>query len=355
MEKFFKNKKVLITGYNGFKGSWLTQTLLNWGADVSGIGQLPNTEPGLFSTLKLKPHVRNHFIDIRDFEKIKIVLKKERPEIVIHLAAQPIVRDSYDDPLYTYSTNVMGMANLLQSIKEVGTPRSVVLITSDKVYENKEWVHPYRETDRLGGHDPYSASKAAADIIAFSYIRSFFNVENFGDKHNTLIAVARAGNVIGGGDWAKYRIVPDIVRFIYEKKQPIIIRNPKAIRPWEHVLESLSGYLLLAKGLYEKKENFVGAWNFGPEASSFVTVKELAENAIKILGKGRVEIQKDNSKHEAHLLTLDISKVRGVLGWKPTLKFDETIEYTFRWYKNFYEKNGDIIDFTNKQIGTFFK
>lgn len=355
MDKFFKKKKVLITGHTGFKGSWLTQVLLNWGADIAGLALAPNTSPNLFSILRLKKNIKNYFVDIRNFEKVREVLTREKPEIVIHLAAQPIVRDSYDDPLHTFSTNVMGMANLLQAIKVAESPRSVVLITTDKVYENKEWVYPYREMDQLGGYDPYSASKASADIIASSYIKSFFNVSDFGEKHNTLVAIARAGNVIGGGDWAKDRIVTDIVRNIYEKDQPVIVRNPNAIRPWGHVLEPLSGYLMLAKNLYEKRDKFVGAWNFGPNQEGFLNVKNLTEDAIKIIGKGKMLVKRDTTKHEASLLTLDISKSRRVLGWTPVLKFGETIEYTFRWYKNYYEKIGNIVDFTNNQIETFFR
>lgn len=355
MEEFFKGKKVLVTGHTGFKGSWLSQILLNWGASVSGLGLTPNTEPSLFNTLGLKKNVRNHFVDIRNFEKVKGVLVKEEPEILIHLAAQPIVRESYDDPLLTYSTNVMGTANLLQAIKETETTRAVVLITTDKVYENKEWVYSYRETDQLGGHDPYSASKASADIIAHSYIRSFFSVEEYGKKNNTLIGVARAGNVIGGGDWTKDRIVPDIVRFIFEKHHPVVLRNPMATRPWEHVLEPTSGYLRLAEGLYKKKKDFVGAWNFGPEATSFMTVKALTEKAIGVIGKGKLEIKSDHGKHEANLLTLEVSKARHILGWRPTLNFDETIEYTFGWYKNYYEGGVDVAEFTNHQIDSFFK
>ena len=354
MKKFFKDKKVLITGHTGFKGSWLTQILLNWEADVCGLGLRPNTEPNMFDVLNLESQMRNYFIDIRDIEKVRTVLQKEKPEIVFHLAAQPIVRESYDDPIYTFSTNVMGMANLLQSINEVDCVRAAVLITTDKVYENKEWIYPYREIDPLGGHDPYSASKAAADIIATSFIKSFFDIESIGDKHSTLIAIARAGNVIGGGDWAKYRIVPDIVRSIYEKNEPVVLRNPSAVRPWEHVLEPLSGYLMLAKNLYEKRKEFVGAWNFGPEGSDLVSVEELTKKGILTIGKGEIEILGDKLKHEAHLLTLDISKAKSELKWKPILDLEKTVEFTFGWYKNFYENSGKMINHTNDQIDTYF-
>lgn len=355
MENFYSNKKILITGHTGFKGSWLTQILLNFKANVVGISLSPDTSPSLFEVLKIEDKIKNYFIDVRDFEAIKKVFFDEKPEIVFHLAAQAIVRDSYDDPLKTISTNVSGTANVLQAIKEVGGVKSIVIITTDKVYENKEWLYPYRENDALGGYDPYSASKAAADIIANCYIQSFFNPKDFKIKHNTLVAIVRAGNVIGGGDWAKYRLVPDIIRSVYEKKENVEIRSPEAIRPWEHVLEPLSGYLMLTKGLYEKQVNLSGAWNFGPNDESFMTVKKLVSEAIKILGRGKLVVKPDSSKHEANILKLDISKAKTLLGWQPTLDFQQNLEFTFNWYKNYYEKSGDIIKFTNQQIKTFFK
>ena len=354
MKNFYKNKKVLITGHSGFKGSWLSQVLLNLGADVVGISLVPESKPSLFSILKIKNKVKNYFADIRDFEKIKKILEKEKPEIVFHLAAQPLVRDSYDDPLKTYSTNVIGTANILQAVKEIEGVKSVVVITTDKVYENKEWVFPYREIDSLGGYDPYGASKAAADIITDSYIKSFFNTKTFGKNHNTLIAVARAGNVIGGGDWAKDRLITDIIRAIYEKNEKIIIRNPLAIRPWQYVMEPLMGYMLLAKGLYEGRIELSGAWNFGPNDESFVCVEDLVKSAIKILGKGEMIIEKDNLKHEAGVLKLDITKAKNVLGWKPILNFEESLKFTFDWYRNYYENKENSIKSTDNQIKYFF-
>ena len=271
------------------------------------------------------------------------------------MAAQAIVRDSYDDPLKTISTNVIGTANILQAIKEVGGVKSVVIITTDKVYENKESHEPYKENDSLGGYDPYSASKAAADIITNSYIQSFFNAKDFGTKHNTLVSVARAGNVIGGGDWADHRLIPDIIRSIYDKNEGIVSRNPQAIRPWQHVLEPLSGYLMLGEKLYNGDVKISGAWNFGPKNESFVTVEKLINDSIKILGKGTHETKPDNSKHEAGILKLDITKAETLLGWEPKLNFKETLEVTFNWYKNYYEKKEDSVEFTNQQINNFFK
>lgn len=356
MHKFYENKKILITGHTGFKGAWLAQILLNFKSDIVGVSLPPEKSPNLFDVLKIKNNIKNYFVDIRDYDELKKVFMKEKPEIVFHLAAQAIVRDGYDHPLETISTNTLGTANVLQAIKETGGVKSAVIITTDKVYENKEWHHAYRENDPLGGYDPYSASKAAADIVANSYIQSFFNIKDFKIKHDTLVAIARAGNVIGGGDWAEYRLIPDIVRAIHEKKEKVEIRNPEAIRPWQHVLEPLEGYLMLAKGLYEGKIDLSGAWNFGPNNESFVTVNKLIDEAIKILGKGAYKIIPDTSgKHESGNLKLDINKANSILAWKPKLSFKENLELTFNWYKNFYEKSEDIVKFTNQQIKNFFK
>jgi len=354
MRDFFKNKKILITGNTGFKGAWLSQILLEFGADVVGISLPPETSPSLFNTLGLDKRMKTSFCDIRDFDSINKIFEKEKPEIVFHLAAQAIVRDSYDDPLKTFSSNSLGTANVLESIRKCGCVKSAVIITTDKVYLNKESINPYCETDQLGGYDPYSASKAAADIIANSYIKSFFNVSDFGKKHNTLVAIARAGNVIGGGDWANARLVPDIIRAIYDKKENIILRNPLAVRPWQHVLDPLCGYMTLAKGLYEKNINCVGAWNFGPSQENVITVEDLVKKAINILGEGAYSVESDETKHEANLLTLDINKSQSLLNWQPKIDFDESIEMTFDWYKKYYNDNNDIINLTNYQINQYF-
>ncbi|KKQ40676.1 MAG: CDP-glucose 4,6-dehydratase [Candidatus Magasanikbacteria bacterium GW2011_GWA2_37_8] len=355
MKNFYQNKKVLVTGHSGFKGSWLVKILNNWGAEVIGVSLPPDTTPNLFEVLNLANQIKeNYFVDIRDFDKIKEIVQKTKPEIVFHLAAQPLVRDSYNDPLYTYSINVLGTANILQVVKEVGGIKSVVAITTDKVYENKEWAHPYKETDALGGYDPYSASKAAADIVTNSYLQSFFNPKDFNLKHNTLVAIARAGNVIGGGDWAKDRLVPDMVRSIFEHKESLVIRNPKSIRPWQHVLEPLRGYLMLAEKLYNGNSSISGAWNFGPQEDSFICVEELVKNGIKILGRGNYEIIEDDSKHEANLLKLDINKALDKLQWKPKLSFEGSLKETFDWYREFYINQEKIIDFTDEQIKLYF-
>lgn len=355
MEDFYRNKKVLITGHTGFKGAWLAQILLNFKADIVGVSLPPQTKPSLFEALGLEGKVKNYFVDIRNYDELKKVFEKEKPEIVFHLAAQAIVRNSYDDPLKTISTNVSGTANVLQAIKEVGEVKSAVIITTDKVYENKESHHAYKETDPLGGYDPYSASKAAADIVANSYIQSFFNPKDFRSKHETLVAITRSGNVIGGGDWADHRLIPDIMRSIYEKNESVIIRNPQAIRPWQHVLEPLMGYLMLGQKLHDGDTNLSGAWNFGPFSDSFVTVGELVDAAVSILGRGTVDIKPDPSKHEAGILKLDIAKAGDLLGWKPKLILKENMELTFNWYKNYYEKKQNVVEFTNNQIKGFFK
>lgn len=349
LETFFKGKRVLVTGHTGFKGAWLAEILTLWGAKVTAIALAPHTDPNLYTILELGRKIRSNFVDIRDLEAVSQIFLKEKPEIVFHLAAQAIVKVSYEDPLRTFSTNILGTAHILQMIRKTSSVRAAVVITSDKAYENVEWVYPYRETDRLGGQDPYSASKAAADIIAQSFVRSFLNF-----RDSPLVAIARAGNVIGGGDWSAYRIVPDVIRGVYEQKAPVIVRSPNSIRPWQHVLEPLSGYLLLAQKLYAGDASLVTPWNFGPKDENFVTVSELVEKSIKILGRGSYEVKSDESFHEHGILKLDISKARALLGWKPRLNLNETFEYTFKWYKNYYEKKQSPKDFTDRQIQEYF-
>jgi len=354
LQGFYKNKKVLITGHTGFKGGWLTQILLNFGAKVSGIALKPNTKPNLFQILGLEKEIRNYFCDIRDFGKILEIIKKEKPEIVFHLAAQPLVRDSYDHPLYTFETNIMGTANVLQAIKEVGIVKSAVIITTDKVYENKEKGSSFKEEDKLGGYDPYSASKAAAEIVINSYSRSLFNPSDYKKKHQTLIASARAGNVIGGGDWQKDRLMPDIIRAVFEKQEKVIIRNPQAIRPWQYVLEPLWGYLLLAEKLYDGKKDFSSAWNFGPNNKNYLTVEKLVKTTLELLGQGIYKIQKDSTKHEAQLLKINSHKAQKFLNWRANLDIKTILELTCDWYQAFYNKK-DIVELTNQQIDNFFK
>lgn len=352
---FFKGKKILVIGHTGFKGSWLTQLLLNFGTDIIGYSLEPNTNTNLFDILNLRNNISNHFKDVNDYNELKKIIEIEKPEIVFHLAAQPLVRDSYDDPLFTYKTNVIGTANVLQAIKETNCVKSAVIITTDKVYENKEWIWAYRENDELGGYDPYSTSKACAELVVKSYIRSFFNVDNYLESHNTLIASVRAGNVIGGGDWSKNRLVSDIIKAIFEGNETVVLRNPESIRPWQHVLEPLLGYLLLAQKLYDGKKEFVGAWNFAPDEENFITVEEIVKRGISILETGNYFVKKDNSKHEMKTLKLDATKAKVYIEWKPLLNIDETMEWTFEWYKKYYNdgNNENIVSFTNNQINLF--
>lgn len=354
LEEFYKNKKVLITGHTGFKGSWLSQILINWGAQVAGYSLEPNTQPALFDILGLARNLEHYIGDIRDYQGLKKVIAQAKPEIVFHLAAQPLVRDSYDDPLYTFQTNIIGTANLLQAVKEIKGVKAVVVITTDKVYRNQEDGCCFKEDDSLAGYDPYSASKAGAEIVVESYLKSFFNPQYYNVRHQTLIASSRAGNVIGGGDWSKDRLVTDIVRAVFEHNIPVSIRNPEAIRPWQHVLEPLFGYLLLSEKLYRAQSEFSGPWNFGPNEESFLTVEEILKKALAIMKKGSYVVEKDDKKHETTLLKLDINKAKNILKWRPIFDIDTALNLTFNWYKSFYNKE-NVVDLTNQQIRSFFE
>jgi len=307
---FYKDKKVLVTGHTGFKGSWLSICLLRAGAKVCGYALPPRTEQDNFVVSKLTKRMEHHEGDIRDQAQFLSVFSAFKPEIVFHLAAQPLVRCSYEHPAETFSTNVIGTVNVMDAIRAVPDCRTAVMVTSDKCYENQEWTWGYRETDRLGGHDPYSASKAAAEIAVSAYRRSFFRPEGKG------IATARAGNVIGGGDWCPDRLIPDCIRAL-ERGETITLRNPASTRPWQHVLEPLSGYLKLAAALHANAKEFDDAWNFGPDPAQVFTVQQVVELAVKKWGGGRCESIGGNFHHEAGLLALDISKARLKLGWSP--------------------------------------
>ena len=344
----FKHKKVFITGHTGFKGSWLASVLSEMGAEVCGYALAPNGPLNHFEMLKLGSKVRHIEGDIRDVARLNSELSRFQPEYVFHLAAQALVRPSYEDPAATFSSNVMGSVYLLDAVRSCDSVRSLVFVTSDKCYENVEWIWGYRETDQLGGRDPYSASKAAAEIVFSSYARSFF------DQRTSLGAAStRAGNVIGGGDWAVDRIVPDCIRAI-EAGKPIRLRNPAATRPWQHVLEPLAGYLLLATRLYEDPKQWSGAWNFGPSTSEVRTVENVASVIISHLGRGSIEIvETQRQVHEAHLLQLNCDKAHQLLGWYPRWNADQTLEATALWYKTV--MNGGSADkITRAQIHAFF-
>ena len=330
----YKGKKVLVTGHTGFKGSWLALWLNSLGADVVGYSLDPKEEKSLYSMSNLSSDIVDCRGDIRDTKKLNELIAKEKPEIIFHLAAQALVIDGYEDPLATYEINTLGTAYVLDAVRKHDCVKCCICITTDKVYHNNEWLWPYRENDRLGGYDPYSASKAAAEIVIDSYRNSFFNINKFED-HKKSVASVRAGNVIGGGDWSKNRLVPDCIHSIFNNV-PIEVRNPQAVRPWQHVIEPLGGYLLLGANMLKDPIKYNESWNFGPESSGIVNVKDLVE---KLIEKGKmgswVDKSNPDSVHEATLLALDINKAKSRLNWAPVLSFDETIEFTVDWYQSY--------------------
>ena len=346
----YKGKRVLVTGHTGFKGSWLSIWLKELGAEVIGYSLEPYTEKDNFVLSHLSEKIVDIRGDIRDRKYLREIFDKYQPEIVFHLAAQPLVRLSYDIPVETYETNLMGTINILEEIRNCGNTKIGIMITTDKCYENKEQIWGYRENESFGGYDPYSSSKGACEIAIQSWRNSFFNPKDY-EKHGKSIASVRAGNVIGGGDWAKDRIVPDCIRAL-EEDRDIEIRNPKSIRPWEHVLEPLSGYLLLGQRMMEDPIKYCEGWNFGPNLDAIVNVWEVAEKIVKNYGKGKLkDISDPNALHEAKLLLLDITKSRFELGWKPTLTIDESIELTTEWYKRYV--NEDVYELCVEQINKF--
>jgi CDP-glucose 4,6-dehydratase len=329
-KNFWEHKKVLITGHTGFKGAWLTLWLNKLGADVTGIGLKPITIPSLFESAKIDKYCNSIFCDIRDEKKITKVIHESKPEIIFHLAAQPLVRKSYTNPLETFSTNVMGTANLLDSLRGLNSLRAAVIITTDKVYHNNEWVWPYREDDKLGGHDPYSSSKAASELVIDSFYKSFLKGQGIG------LASARAGNVIGGGDWSDDRLIPDTVKS-WESGRILEIRNPFAKRPWQHVLEPLLGYIRLAESL-ALNPILSGSYNFGPLSHEAASVKKVIEIAkSKYLNANTSYSEISNGPHEAGWLALDISKAKHILKFEPRLDLTNAVEMTINWYQNFYE------------------
>ena len=322
-------KRVLVTGHTGFKGSWLSLWLKQLGAEVVGISLSPQTQPNHWDLLGLESTVQHHELDIRQASEVASVFKASQPEMVFHLAAQPLVRHSYRDPLQTWSTNVMGTANVLEACRQTRSVRAILAVTTDKCYENQEWVWGYRETDRLGGHDPYSASKASSELVAASYRRAFFHTDGA-----PLLATARAGNVIGGGDWSEDRLIPDLVRALLAQES-VEIRSPNATRPWQHVLESLSGYLLLGQKLIEGNKNFESAWNFGPDRNGNRTVADVLNRLKTYWPEVKWHQTASPQPHEASLLYLDSAKAHNHLGWQPVWDLDATLEQTADWYRAF--------------------
>ncbi|MCT4647348.1 MAG: CDP-glucose 4,6-dehydratase [Carboxylicivirga sp.] len=347
---FYAGKTVMVTGHTGFKGSWLCIWLLEMGAKVVGLGLDPYTERDNFVLANLSSKMIDIRGDIRDKALVKQVMDEHEPEIVFHLAAQPLVRLSYDIPVDTYEVNVMGTIHVLEAMRTCDSVKVGVMVTTDKCYENKEHVWGYRENEPMGGHDPYSSSKGATEIAISSWRRSYFNPMEC-NKHGKAIASVRAGNVIGGGDWAKDRIIPDCIRAL-EADKAIEIRSPKSVRPWQHVLEPLSGYLLLALKMWKEPSKYCEGWNFGPDSNSIVNVWEVGLGIIQCFDKGKL-VDTSNAKnvHEANLLLLDISKAKSVLGWQPVLDFKRTIEYTVNWYKDY--KKANVYDLCVHQINEY--
>ena len=350
LSSYYSGKKAFITGHTGFKGSWLVACLQQLGAVVKGYALEPEYKNGLFELLgKLNPY-ESIIADIRDKNRLAKEIALFQPDYIFHLAAQPLVRRSYQIPAETFEINVVGTANLLESIISLSKKCTVIVITTDKVYENKERDILYNENDRLGGYDPYSASKACAELVVSSFQNSFFNADAY-NEHKKVVASARAGNVIGGGDWNTDRIVPDIVRSL-QQRQNIKVRNPRAVRPWQHVLEPIKGYLMLAGLINDDPLAYSKAYNFGPEPEDHLAVKELVETAIRYWGAGDWEDVSDKSQpHEAGLLKLDISRAKKELGWQPKLNADSTIKWTIDWYKKPVEEKASV---TFAQVREYF-
>lgn len=341
----YKGKRIFLTGHTGFKGSWLSLWLTKLGAEVCGYSLKPNTTPSMFEELDIQNKITKSVIaDILDFEKLQTTINEFKPDIVFHLAAQPLVRLSYSEPVLTYQTNVIGTLNVLEAARHCPSVKAFVNITTDKCYENKEIDRGYREDEPMGGYDMYSSSKGCVEIMSSSFRRSFLQ-----DERAYAMATARAGNVIGGGDWALDRLIPDCVRSI-SKGIDIEIRNPIAVRPWQHVLEPLSGYLLLGQRLLENGKKYADGFNFGPNEDSVLTVADVSKMVTKFYGKGNVFVGEPSPLHEAGLLMLNIKKAKKVLGWIPTYNANQAIEKTVEWYKHFYNKDVNMYELTMNQI-----
>lgn len=345
---FWAGKRVLMTGHTGFKGGWLSLWLQELGAEVVGYALRPPTVPNLFQTANIAQGMTSVTGDIRDIESLSAIVERYRPEIVIHMAAQPLVRYSYSHPVETFTTNVVGTVNVLESVRQVGGVKVVINVTSDKCYENREWVWGYRENEMLGGRDPYSSSKACAEFVARSYRDSYFAASPE-ETEQVAMATVRAGNVIGGGDWADDRLIPDIMRAIMERR-PVLIRNPSAIRPWQHVLEPLMGYLKLVECLWEDSGRFSGAWNFGPSDNSAQPVSWVVDHLAGLWGEDAAwRLDTAQNPHEAHYLKLDCSKARMELGYSPKLGLAMALEWVVEWFRAC-DQGADMRELTREQI-----
>ena len=353
LKENYKNKKVFITGSTGFKGSWLAYWLYTLGADVYGYSLEPITNPSLYCILNLEKKITHFYDDINNLDKLKNTIYTVEPDILFHLAAQPIVGRSYLEPIETFQTNVMGTANVMEAIRGCKSIKAAVIVSSDKCYKNNNWNFSYREIDPLGGYDPYSASKGCTEIVASSFRDSFFNPRDYGKNHHVSIATARSGNVVGGGDWSEDRLVPDCFRSL-NNNESIILRNPKAVRPWQHVLDANHGYLQLGLSLLKNGTRDAEAWNFGPNTDQIHPVSTIVEYIQRKIKKGNIEFAK-KSYHEAALLSLDISKSVSRLNWKPKLNLEDTLDWTINWYQSFFDKSYDLEKLTNEQINQFQK
>jgi CDP-glucose 4,6-dehydratase len=358
LRRALQGRRVLVTGHTGFKGGWLTIWLASLGADVTGLALPPEPGPGIFVDAGLEGACRSVLGDVRDIEVVRGIIREVEPDVIFHLAAQPLVRRSYDEPVLTLETNVMGTANLLEAVRGAGRPCVVVAVTSDKCYENREWIHAYRENDQLGGHDIYSGSKAAAELVIQAYRRSFFSPARLAE-HGVALASVRAGNVIGGGDWAQDRIIPDAIRAL-SAGTPIPVRNPRAVRPWQHVLEPLSGYLLLASRLLDQDDGtraqLCDAWNFGPAPESAQPVEAVVGLMIEAWGGGSWTAgPQGQGPHEAGLLRLAIDKVAALLGWSPRWELRKAVQATATWYKEHRSGSGpsDLRALSERQIAEY--
>ncbi|MCA1556974.1 MAG: CDP-glucose 4,6-dehydratase [Acidobacteria bacterium] len=351
--KFWKDKKVLVTGHTGFKGSWLSLWLAELGAEVTGYSLPAPTNPSHFELARVAERVESINGDVRDLEHLCRTIKETRPEVVIHMAAQSLVRRSYLDPVETYETNVMGTVNVLEAVRRTGSDsvRALLVVTSDKCYENREQFEGHKETDAMGGYDPYSSSKGCAELVTAAFGRSFFHAAQTG-KAQTMVASARAGNVIGGGDWAEDRLIPDIIRS-WMKGEPVRIRRPHAVRPWQHVLDPLAGYLLLIEKMYGGGAQYAEGWNFGPQDSDAKPVGWIVERMAALWGEGaRWALDEGEHPHEAHYLKLDCSKAREGLGWKARLSVERALEETVKWYRG-YKEGRDAARLSLEQIRAF--
>jgi len=349
--EFWKGKRVFLTGHTGFKGSWLSIWLHALGAEVTGYALEPPTNPSLFVLAGVDDLLVSNIADVRDLDRLRAEMVKAAPEIVIHMAAQPLVRDSYKIPVETYATNVMGTVHLLEAVRITKTVKAVVNVTTDKVYENREWVWGYRENEPMGGYDPYSNSKGCSELVTASYRSSYFNPREY-SRHGVAVASARAGNVIGGGDWATDRLIPDIIRAILAG-EPVLIRNPHAIRPWQHVLEPLAGYLLLAERLCEQGATCAQGWNFGPADDDARPVEWLVKRLCSEWSEGaRYELDRGEHPHEAHYLKLDCSKARCELGWIPRWGLDVALKRIVEWTR-VYQQHGDVRSECLRQIRSY--